>query len=71
MKFLNMCVLFLAIICYQSEHLNIQATNALKMIAKGRGKRKGFEVEQESTEVTLPKDNRCQFIGRFREDSLV
>ncbi|OII71861.1 uncharacterized protein cubi_00669 [Cryptosporidium ubiquitum] len=63
MKIVKFFALFLAFICYQKEQLNVQAANAIKKLAKKGGKSQNSEAETESSGVTLPKNERCKFIG--------
>ncbi|TRY53146.1 Uncharacterized protein CTYZ_00002540, partial [Cryptosporidium tyzzeri] len=63
MKLRKLCTLFLAIIYFYGEHLNIEATSVMKKLKKS--KKGDFSLEVEQAEINFPADERCKAVGEY------
>lgn len=63
MKLRKLCALFLTIIYFYGEHLNIEAAGVIKKLKKN--KKGNFSLEAEQAEINFPVDERCRAVGKF------
>ncbi|KAK9174041.1 hypothetical protein CmeUKMEL1_17060 [Cryptosporidium meleagridis] len=61
MKLGRLPVLFLTIIYFYGEYLNIEASGVIKKLKKN--KNGSFNLEAEETEISFPEDERCKAVG--------
>lgn len=65
MKLGLLCAFFLAITCCNREHFSVEASGAIKKVPGIRNRKNSFDVTDESSEISFPKEGRCKAIGRL------
>lgn len=67
MKFVLLCAFLLVITCYHGENFGVEASGTIKKIVRRKSKTDGFEIAEESNELSFPKEGRCEAIGKLRK----